>query len=195
MNKEKFYSIIRPLWKNKLPQQVVDQIEWAWPTWEKNPWPLPYIAYALATTYHETAHTMMPVTEYGPKSYFSKYDPGTKLGKQLGNTQPGDGYKYRGRGYVQITGRANYTKAGEKIGVSLRDQPDLALNRDIAAQILARGCLEGWFTGKKFGDYLDSKIPDYTNCRRVINGTDKAKTIASYALTFEKALREAGYER
>ncbi len=193
MNKEKFYDMIRPLWKNKLSQEVVDQIEWAWPTWETKPWPLPYMAYGLATAYHETAHTMMPVTEYGPKSYFSKYDPGTKLGKQLGNTEPGDGYRYRGRGYVQITGRANYVRAGEKLGISLRDYPDKALDREVARQIFARGCNEGWFTGKKFSDYLDKSPPDYTNCRRVINGTDKAKTIAGYALDFERALKLAGY--
>lgn len=59
--------------------------------------PLDEIAYDLATSHYETAGTMEPITERGARSYFDKYEPGTKLGKALGNTQPGDGYPIPGR--------------------------------------------------------------------------------------------------
>lgn len=147
--------------------------------------PISYRAYMLATPYLETARTMRPITEFGRRSYFDKYEPGTKIGKMLGNTQPGDGYLFRGRGYVQLTGRANYARAGAKLGVMLEQSPDLALLPDIAAEILLRGMLEGWFTGKKLSDYLPV---DYLHARRIINGMDRAGDIAGYAVAFERAL-------
>jgi putative chitinase len=146
------------------------------------------MAYGLATTFHETAQTMMPVREYGPKSYFSKYEPNTKIGKQLGNTKPGDGYKYMGRGFVQITGRRNYKFVGEKIGFPLENEPDLALDWAVARRIAREGFMHGYFTGKKLGDYVNATKTDYVNARRVINGVDKAQTIATYAKKFEAAL-------
>ena len=142
-------------------------------------------AYLLATAYLETDHTMQPIHEYGGPAYFAKYDAGTKLGKMLGNTQPGDGARFAGRGYVQLTGRANYAKAGAKIGVNLIDYPDKAMMPDLAARIAILGMTEGWFTGKKFADYLPG---DYVGARRIINGQDRAQLIAGYANTFELAL-------
>jgi predicted chitinase len=55
--------------------------------------------------------------------------------KSLGNTEAGDGYKYRGRGFIQLTGRANYQRYGEKLGVDLVNSPDLAMNAGIAAKV------------------------------------------------------------
>lgn len=147
--------------------------------------PMTWQAYLLATAYHETAQTMQPISEYGSPPYFAKYDLGTNLGKILGNTEPGDGYKYRGRGFVQLTGRANYAKAGVKIGVSLLTNPELAMTDANAALIAVKGMSEGWFTGKKFSDYLPR---DYAGARRIINGSDRAQLIAGYASHFESAL-------
>jgi hypothetical protein len=192
VNKNAFFDEIRHMWNNKLPQEVVTSIDRLLSSLPTDI-PLAYMSYSLATAYHETARTMMPVTEYGPRSYFDKYEPGTKIGKDLGNTKKGDGYKFRGRGFVQLTGRRNYEFAGAKLKIDLVGDPEKACDWSVARKIMREGMLNGWFTGKKASDYLDGKTPDYVNARRIINGTDKAKTIAGYAETFEKAFREAGW--
>lgn len=179
-----FWNAIRHMFGGALKQSQVNGIETILAA--SDGLPIGHRAYLLATAKHETADTMQPITEYGGRKYFDKYDTG-KLAKALGNTseKDGDGYLYRGRGYVQITGRANYAKAAGKLGVDLIANPEAALNPDIAAQILVRGCSEGWFTGKKLSDYPPD---DFRNARRVVNGTDRAYLIASYAIEFGKAL-------
>lgn len=145
--------------------------------------PITHRAYLLATAWHETAYTMQPIHERGKVSYFNKYEPGTTIGKRLGNTVKGDGYRFRGRGYVQLTGRDNYVRAGKALGIDLVGNPELALEPDVAARILIQGCSEGWFTGKALRDYAD-----YKNMRRVVNGVDKAEAIARHARVFQAAL-------
>lgn len=185
MNRSVFYRSIRPMFGGALSQAQVDGIEALLAATDGLP--ITFCAYLMATAKHETADTMQPITEYGGRKYFDKYDTG-KLAKQLGNTPEadGDGFTYRGRGYVQLTGRANYAKAGAALGLDLLHKPDLALQPTAAALILVRGCIDGWFTTKKLGDYLPG---DYRNARRVVNGTDKADMIAGYAREFEAALK------
>jgi putative chitinase len=143
---------------------------------------------------HETANTWQPINEYGGDKYFkSMYDITGKnppLATRLGNDKAGDGAKYHGRGYVQVTGKNNYRKASEALGVDFVANPDLALEPGHAADILVIGMCDGWF-----GPPLEKSLgdpPNYVNARHSVNGTDKAALIAGYAVEFEKALRSDG---
>lgn len=71
------------------------------------------------------------------KNYFRKYDIkyNPRQAQSLGNTRPGDGQRYHGRGYIQLTGRSNYQMASDALGIDLINKPDLAARPDIAAQI------------------------------------------------------------
>lgn len=155
--------------------------------------PACYTAYALATAFKETAHTMQPIEEYGGPSYFfRRYDPqgsNPSIARQLGNTVPGDGVEFHGRGYVQLTGRANYLKAATKTGADLIGNPSLALDPDIAAKVMRFGMIEGWFTGRSLSSYLPASGPatysQFFAARRIINGLDCAGQIAGYGIAFQ----------
>lgn len=167
------------------------------------------LAYNLATSFHETAGTMQPIYERGAKSYFNKYEPGTKLGKQLGNTQRGDGFLFRGAGHVQNTGRRNADVSGQKLSkflnvrVDFLSNPALRVDPTISAISLFLGNHEGWWTGRKLNNYLRTHyseeselvlMHDFTRARAVVNGNDKAELIATYAFNFLDALDAAKYK-
>ena len=142
--------------------------------------PIKHSAYILATAWHETAKTMQPIAEYGKGK-----------GKKYGVPDPVTGQTYYGHGYVQLTWKDNYDKANKRLkqlgiispSVDLVNNPDTAMQPLIASDILIIGMTEGWFTGKKLSD-----CTTYIEMRKIVNGTDKAALIASYAETFEKAL-------
>lgn len=156
---------------------------------------LRWAAYMLATVKLECADTFQPITEYGGQSYFNKYEPGTSIGQSLGNTQAGDGYLFRGRGYVQLTGRTNYQNMSRRLALSgdqdLVLHPDLALQPDIAYRVMSYGMRHGTFTGKKLGDYINDAGCDYQQARRIINGLNRADDIAGYAASFESSLKSS----
>lgn len=84
---------------------------------------------AIATTTVETG-SFLPIIEFADgTAYEGRAD--------MGNTQPGDGPKFRGRGFVQISGRSNYQAYGDAIGINLVSEPDRALGPVVAARILA----------------------------------------------------------
>ena len=139
-------------------------------------------AYVLATAYHETAHTMKPIMELGGTTYLK--------GKKY--------WPYVGRGYVQLTWKENYIKAGKKLGVDFVDNPGLLMEAKYAAPILVLGMKEGWFTGKKLSSYIDNieegnveDMREFTESRRIVNGKDKAKLIAGYAMVYYNELVKA----
>lgn len=181
----------------RLTQGVVSGLELLGHNMESDPdlKNLQWAAYMLATVKHECADTWQPIVERGPRSYFDKYETGTPIGKRLGNTEPGDGWRFRGRGYVQITGRANYARMTDVLKLApdadLTQDPEQALRPTIAYQIMSVGMRKGLFTGKKLGDYINATGCDYRNARRIINGVDQAARIAQYAATIEGIMRTA----
>lgn len=166
-------------------------------------WPLAHVAYALATAYHETAGTMQPIKEIGGPDYFRRMYDKTgnrpKVAAELGNTEVGDGARFAGRGYVQVTGRRNYGRADRELGLNgeLLRSPDLAMRLDIAARTMEAGMREGWFTSKKLADYLPAtgagQRDAFISARRIINGTDRAEKIAEHAMDFQEALSAGGW--
>lgn len=143
-----------------------------------------WLAYILATVYHETDKKFQGIKEYGPDSYFKKYDGRA----DLGNNQPGDGLRFKGRGFVQLTGRRNYAKFSQILGVDLVGNPDLALDIANCVEIIFYGMTKGTYTGKKLSDYFNKTKSDWVNARKIINGLDKANLIAGYGKQFYAAL-------
>lgn len=137
-------------------------------------------AYVLATAYWETNRTMQPVQE----AYWLSDEWRQKNLRY---------FPWHGRGYVQLTWETNYHKAKAETGVDVVSDPTLAMRADVAAQILVVGCRDGWFTGKKLGDYITLQQSNYRGARRVVNGTDKAAAIAEIARDYEAALVAEGY--
>lgn len=137
-------------------------------------------AYILATAYWETAQTMEPVREA-----FWLSDDWRKRNLRY--------YPWYGRGFVQLTWKDNYIRAGHNLGEDFTTDPDKVMQPDIAARILVRGMMEGWFTGKSLPFYVNVDKRDYRNARRVVNGMDKATTIADLARQYEAVLVASGY--
>jgi hypothetical protein len=153
-------------------------------------------AYVLATALHETAHTMKPVRETLAKTDAKAKEILTKAWKAgklpwVKKDYWSDGWF--GRGYVQLTHKANYERAGKKLGVDLVKHPSLAMEPKIAAEVLVLGSKEGWFTGRRLLDFMTLTRSDYVGARKIINGTDKADLIAGYAKQYDVLLKAAGY--
>lgn len=189
INKESFYKKIRVALFDKLTQSQVDGMEAILTEWERGrESDLRPLAYMLATVYHETAKTMQPIKEFGGDAYFvRRYWENKKVANQLGNKSAADAINMCGKGFVQLTGRRNYELASKKLGQDFVKNPDSVMELENATKILFKGMAEGWFTGRKLSDYIGLKC-DFVGARKIINGTDKASTIASYANGFLTAL-------
>jgi putative chitinase len=121
----------------------------------------------LAAFMAQCAHETMDfkrLTEFGGSLDFRKYDPkyAPKKAKALGNKQVGDGAKYKGRGFIQITGRYNYKRAGEELGLPLEKHPELAEDPATAAKIAV------WFWKHRVQPNVDN-FKDTTGVTKQIN--------------------------
>jgi predicted chitinase len=117
------------------------------------------LAQFLAQMEHESWDFQKMVEVPTGKNYFRKYDikHAPQQARSLGNIRPGDGERYKGRGYIQLTGRSNYKMAGDAIGLDLINQPHLAARPDIAAKIAV------WYWTSR----VQPGVTDFTNTRAV----------------------------
>jgi len=165
-------------------------------------WGPKWTAYALATADRETAGTMLPIKEYGGAAYLTRnYDVTGRdpaRARRMGNTAPGDGPRYCGRGYPQLTWKSNYAKLTPFVraagfDVDLVANPDKAMQPDIAAVIMVQGMEHGLFTGKGLPDYITKDRCDFIGARRIINSQDHAEEIAIEAEHYLAALIAGGW--
>jgi len=118
------------------------------------------MAGAMATIRVEVGKNFKPIMEYASgQAYEGRRD--------LGNVNPGDGVRYKGRGYIQLTGRSNYEIFGQKLGLDLINNPDLALDIDIGAKILAQ-----YFKDRGVVEACLAK--DWLKVRKLINGVNRS---------------------
>lgn len=146
-------------------------------------WPASWMAYALATAWHEAR--FKPQREWG-------------LGRGKPYAVPGKyGQSQYGRGLVQLTWDRNYEWADKALGLggTLLRNFDRALEPDISVRILIMGMEAGAFTGRKLADYVSptGTHSEFIMARRIINGTDRADDIATYADRIQSALIKAGW--
>lgn len=173
MIKENFFSKVRAAF-GELKQSQVDGFNAILDGWEASGLTDPrWLAYMLATVWHETARTMQPIKEYG-----------LGKGRQYGKPDARTGQTYYGRGFVQLTWYGNYLKLGDLLGVDLVHKPDLALDLNIATQILFQGMTKGIFTGRKLDQYFNDTVENPVGARKIINRLDKAELIAGYYKNF-----------
>lgn len=127
----------------------------------------PQLLAALATIRAES-EGFLPISEL--PSQFNTAAGGPAFGlydgrRTLGNTRPGDGARYKGRGFVQLTGRSNYRRFGEQLGVALEDDPELANAPEIAASLLAA------FLASRASALRDAlAADDLRRARKLVNG-------------------------
>lgn len=140
-----------------------------------------YVAYMLATAWHETARTMRPIEEYG-KGRGRRYGQRIDInGSRYSNSLP----IYYGRGYVQLTWLSNYVLMRKLLGVDFVNKPELALDPKHAADIMIVGMLGGHFTGLSLSKCINYGLYfEFVKARKIINGTDKDRLIAGYAVKF-----------
>lgn len=194
MNRQTFLSEINSaLFSGRITQSQIEGINFKLAAWEKSELAdIRWLAYMLATSYHETAKTMQPIEEYGKGR-------GKPYGQKLRHDRKPYAFPdklYYGRGDVQLTWYENYEAMGKLLGIPLLEQPELALKPDISAQIMIEGMTRGKsnrgdFTGVSLENYFSATKDDPVHARRIINGLDKANLIAGYHNKFLTAIKKA----
>ena len=142
------------------------------------------LAQFLAQLKHES-FDFTHMNERGGSNYYKqKYDPqfAPKTAKILGNKHAGDGEKFHGRGYIQLTGRDNYRMAGTALGLDLLNKPELAADPATAAKIAV------WFwqnKTKNITNFADTKTVTHKINPALKGLKDRQENFAEYAKLFK----------
>lgn len=144
-------------------------------------------AHFIAQLAHESGRFVYTRELWGPTPTQSRYEG--RL--DLGNTQPGDGFRFRGRGLIQITGRANYRDAGVALGLPLETQPELLERPDIAALSAA-----WWWCANGLNEIADTgnvdHVSDRINRGRITARVGDANGYQERKMLTDRALKEFG---
>ncbi len=199
INRRFFFDHIRSgQFRGKLsPSQVkgMEAILGHWEAWGRrgdDRW----LAYILATVFHETAETMQPVRETLADDdaraiaiLERAFAEGRLRWVKTPYWRPDEtGRSWLGRGFVQLTHRRNYEAMSAITGIDLVADPDRAMETGPALAILFEGMARGSFTGKKLSDYFEGGNEDWVEARRIVNGADRAALIAGYGRSFYAAI-------
>ncbi len=196
INRIQFQNRLRTnqLYQNDLTSGQLQGFNAFFDEWESNPnyKDIRWLAYILATAYHEVNKTMQPIAEYGRgkgKPYGSKLKYGGGPSKRTPYTTPDK--LYYGRGHVQNTWYEIYEKLtkANKNGWDFLNDPDLLLTMKPSVWATFYGMTTGLYTGRKLAHYFDGNIEDAVNARKIINGKDKAELIALYYTRFLNCLQ------
>ena len=166
-DRETYFNAVRgPLFGGSMTESQVIGQEAILLQWETNPPSddLRHLAYALSTTKHESGNSFLPCEEWGKGQ-----------GHSYGETDPETGQAYYGRGYVQLTWRDNYAKATDELELGGDDDlewhAERALDPQIAADVMFRGMMEGWFRPpNSLPHYFSDVADDPYGAREIING-------------------------
>lgn len=177
LNRKSFYDSFRVDF-GSISQKQVEGFEAFFDEWQKQGLTdLRWLAYILATAWHETAHTMQPIEEYGK-------------GKGRAYCEPGkNGKIFYGRGHTQNTWEVNYIKLTQASPLwDFHNIPELLLQMKPSIWATFYAMKTGLYTGKKLKDYFNGINDNPIGARKIINGTDKAEIIAGYYHKFLEAL-------
>jgi len=147
---------------------------------------LRWLAYILATVWHETGRAMQPIEEDGRgygRSYGQKLDVGQGPGKRVPYKTPNK--LFYGRGHTQNTWRTIYLKLTSAAKAAGKDwdflnKPELLLTMEPSIWATFYAMTTGLYTGKALSRYFNKDRNDAIGARKIINGTDKANLIAEY---------------
>ena len=219
VHRKTFFDGFRAFHGEGLNEQSVDSVRLVLNRWDSTEeWQdTRWLAYILATAYHETARLMHPVRE-GLKDDDDSVVQYLRGRKRQGfirtvywDPDPVTKKLYYGRGMVQLTHRRNYSQVGAYLGgdlvLRLGDEPDTALDPSVSVDALMRGMVEGWYNeskaphrGKGLGYYINDDVEDdrdaYIHARRTVNKItpldDAHYSIAAYADTIHTFIKMVG---
>jgi predicted chitinase len=196
LDRKTFYTYARRApFGGRLSTRQVDGLECLLREWETGAYGTDprYLAHCLAEVFHETGGRMVPVREG-----FAASDAAARkcvARRRYGRPDPVTGEVYYGRGPIQLTWAENYRKLGTALGIDLFGKPDLALDPAIGAKIAFVGMTRGLFARDDAGPHTLARyfgaVDDPVGARRIVNGSDKGRLIATYHEQFLGAVTAA----